>query len=122
MLQKGGSVMNNNAKELCIEPMIFHKPGECPDCFGPLVVADSELTFMEIDQDGNPINEDTSVTCFAACLHCGKRIPMMRWKGSYIPYSEKGRRYKLAEFAYEIEKRKKELNKNSNGVNPFAIK
>ena len=102
------------ADEIMIDPMIFHGPGCCPECGGPLVVADSELTLMELNQDGIPMSEETAIRCEATCMHCSNRIKMMRWKGGYVPYSRTSLILKTMELRDEIEDRKKLLNKKSN--------
>lgn len=108
-------------KEPLIEPMIYHGPGGCPKCSGPITVADSELTIMDLNQDGDPISSETTIRCMGCCMHCGNKIPMMRFKGSYIPYSESSKIIRTMEFKDEMAQRIAEVNKNSNGKNPFAI-
>lgn len=111
---------NNN--EILIEPMIFHGPGGCPKCGGPLVVADSEITLMELDTNGIPISDETSVRCEAACLHCGERVKMVRWKMGYIPYTRSSLILKKMQMLDEIKKRVDNENKDRfNGKNPLAI-
>ena len=92
--------MQNNREPL-IEPIIYHGPGGCPKCSGPITVADSELTLMELNQDGDPISSETTVRCMGCCMHCGTKIPMMRFKGSYIPYNETSRIIRTMEFKDE---------------------
>ena len=70
-----------------IEPIIFHKPGECPVCGHPLTVIDTEMTIMELNPNGTAATEETIVRCMAGCRNCGTKIPMMRWQGGYLPYS-----------------------------------
>lgn len=111
--------MANN--EITIEPMIFHGPGGCPLCSGPLVVVDSELTMMELNSDGIPTSEETLIRCEAACLHCNNRVNMIRWKGGYIPYSDSSLIIKKEQLKYELEQRVKECNSSSNKENPFAL-
>lgn len=80
--------MNNNdrSKEPIIEPFIQYGYGTCPECGGGLVLADSELTLMELDKNGIPINyEETVVRCKARCVDCGFQQSMIRWEDGYIP-------------------------------------
>ena len=74
-------------EEIKLEPIEFYGPGGCPFCFTTLYVADSELTLMEVNRDGIPISENTTITCKAICPNCGKKIEMMRHNGSYIPFN-----------------------------------
>ena len=43
--------------EVQIEPMLFHGPGACPNCLTPLILAEKELTVMDLDKNGNVIIE-----------------------------------------------------------------
>ena len=106
-------------KELEIEALIYHGPGGCPKCGGQLIVADSEITLMELDQEGIPISEETSVKCRAVCRDCGHRLKMVRWDGGYIPYTNSSLTMKVMEQKELFKQRVQELNKNSKS-NPFA--
>lgn len=108
-------------KDSLIEPMIFHGPGGCPICSGPLCVADSEITLMELNPEGVPISEETSIRCKAVCMHCGNTIPMARWGGQYIPYGRSALIIKNGELRAEAEERVRKINEQAKGKNPFAI-
>lgn len=110
--------MENN--ELLIEGLIYHGPGCCPDCGGPIVVADTETTVMELNDDGVPISDETYQKCSGACTRCGKRINMMRWGGGYIPYSAASKIVRINDFKEECKQRILEINKNAKGKNPFT--
>ena len=113
---------NNN--ELIVEGMIIHGPGGCPECGSPIWVADSELTLMELNMDGIPISEDTTIQCRGVCSHCGRKINMVRWKGGYIPYTPTSLMLKELEARDEFNDRVKETNRIAEkrlGSNPFAI-
>lgn len=106
-------------KELTIEPFIYYGPGRCPKCCGTLVVADSEISVMELNQDGVPVSyDDTNIRCEAVCLECGNRIEMIRWKSGYIPYSKKRLKRLLMEAKLEVDQRKEKLNEMKK-ENPF---
>lgn len=106
------------ADEIITEAMIYHGPGSCPVCSGPLTVADAEITLMELNQDGDPITEDTTIKVRAICSHCGRKQDMMRWKGAYIPYSESSKLIKECELLDEARDRLASMNASSN-KNPF---
>lgn len=109
-------------KEILIQPMDFHGPGDCPKCYGPLTVIDSELTMMSLNTDGIPLDEETTIIrCEGVCPQCGTRLPMMRWKGGYIPFSEIGYLIKRMELEDEANRRVEEMNSKSKGKNPFAL-
>lgn len=108
------------ADEIITEAMIYHGPGSCPVCSGPLTVADAEMVLMELNQDGNPISiEDTIISVRAICNHCGKKQDMMKWKGAYIPYSESSKIIKECELLDDAKDRIASMNASSN-KNPFV--
>lgn len=107
-------------EETLIEGLIYHGPGCCPVCSGPLVVADNEITIMDLKQDGTPFTDETIVRCEAICTHCGHKQRMCRWKGGYIPYGRSALILKTMELRDEYEARVKEINANAKGTNPFA--
>lgn len=74
-------------EEPMVDLMYFFSPGQCPDCFGLLVVMDTEITIMELNSNGDPITENVIIKCIGKCTKCGKKINMIRWKGGYIPYT-----------------------------------
>lgn len=107
-------------KELMIEGFIYHGPGNCPECGRPLVVVDSELTVLELNTEGIPIDSGTTfIRAKAKCVNCHNTIPMMRWKGGYVPYTESSRTLKLMELRDEARHRIAELNKKGKETNPF---
>lgn len=106
------------SKELETEAFIYHGPGGCPKCGGQLIVADSEITLMELNQDGIPISEETNVKCRAVCRDCGHRMNMVRWNGGYIPYSTTSLLMKIMEQKELNKQRISSLNKNAKS-NPF---
>lgn len=108
-------------KDTLLEPMIFHGPGGCPRCSGPLCVADSEITLMELNPDGVPISEETNIRCKAVCMHCGNTIQMARWGGQYIPYGRSALIIKNGELKAEAEERVRKINEKAKGKNPFAL-
>lgn len=108
--------MNNN--EIVIEAFIYHGPGCCSKCGGPIIVADSEVGIMELNQDGIPISEETIMKIKAVCSHCGEPIDMMRWQGGYVPYSENSKILKYGETYSTLMDRISNINKNNN---PFSL-
>ena len=107
--------------ELKIEGLIYHGPGNCPICSSPLFVVDSELTLMELNSDGYPISEDTTIRCEAVCSNCGHKQKMMRWNGTYIPYTRSSLIIKKMEFEDMCKDRLNELNSQAKDKNPFEI-
>lgn len=105
--------------EMLTEALIIHGPGGCPKCSGALFVADSELSLMELNQDGIPISEETVVKCEAACSHCGHKLPMIRWNGGYIPFSRSSFILKTMERDDEAKARVSQLNSRAES-NPFG--
>ena len=105
--------------ETLIEGFIYNGPGCCSSCCGPLVVADSEISIMELNKEGTPVSEETTVRCVAVCRHCGRKTPMMRWKGNYIPYSPTVALIKKAELENEANQRISALNNKNKDKNPF---
>lgn len=101
--------------------MIYHGPGGCPKCGNLLTVIDSEMTVMDLNQEGHPISEETIVKVRACCQNCGHKQEMMRWQGRYIPYSENAYRIKRGDALYDIKQRNLMLDKQSKGENPFAL-
>lgn len=104
-------------REIELEPIEFHGPGGCPKCLTTLYVADSELTLMEVNRDGIPISETTTISCKAVCPNCGLKIPMTRCNGAYIPYNRD------TDIWMQIQKKEKanaRLNKLNNNPNPLV--
>ena len=108
-------------KEILEEPMIFQGAGSCPYCGGELIVLDSELTFVSIDKDGNPLDSQTSVKCMGKCVDCGEKVNMMRWEGKYIiRMGSSDTLYKQFIRREQIKSRLKELESMRNN-NPLGI-
>lgn len=105
-------------EEIKLEPIEFYGPGGCPFCSATLYVADSELTLMEVNRDGIPISESTTITCKAVCPNCGEKIQMMRHKGGYIPYSQDAEIWKDIQRKEQAEERLKMLK--SGAKNPLV--
>lgn len=110
-----------NDKELLVEPMIFFGEGECVKCSGPIAVVDSEITMMELNKSGIPINDETIMRCEGVCLNCGTRYEMMRWKGGYIKCNSVIKSLKLLELKDEARERVNKMNSDSQGRNPFGL-
>lgn len=106
-------------KEILIEPLIYHGHGGCPICCGPLSVLDSEMSMIDLNQEGMPISIETSIKCRAICKHCGHKLEMVRWEGGYIPYDEKSYQSRLIE-KKERNKAKMQENRCTIG-NPLAF-
>lgn len=105
-------------EEIKLEPIEFYGPGGCPFCSTTLYVADSELTLMEVNRDGVPISESTTINCKAVCPNCGKKFQMMRRNGAYVPYSKDAEIWNEIQFKEQAAAR---LNKlNSSLKNPLV--
>ena len=104
--------------EIQLEPIEFHVPGECPNCSATLYVADSELTLMEVNRDGVPISESTTITCKAVCSNCGAKIPMMRYNGAYIPLNRDTEIWAEIQHKELVKSRRDMLS--SNAPNPLV--
>lgn len=109
--------------ETLVDPLIYIGPGGCPECGTNLIVADTEISVMQLNNEGIPISEETSNRIRAVCPNCGNKVNMVRWKGGYIPYSYTSYFVKLMEAKYEAEDRVKALNskKNREEENPLSI-
>lgn len=107
-------------KEILIDPFIYHGPGGCPECCGPLSVLDSELNLIELNNEGQPISVETSIRCRAICKHCGHTLEMVRWNGGYIPYNERDLQSRIIE-QQEINRARMQENRCTIGVNPLAF-
>lgn len=105
-------------EEIKLEAIEFYGPGGCPHCSATLYVADSELTLMEVNRDGIPISESTTITCKAVCPNCGEKFEMMRHNGGYIPYSRDSEIWNEIQHKERAQARLKELI--SETKNPLA--
>lgn len=108
-------------EEIMQEAMIFHGPGGCPNCGDLLTVIDHEMTIMELNREGHPLTEETVIRVRACCRKCGHKQDMMRWNGTYIPYSEMSKMIRIGELKASAEKRNSELRKQTKGKNPFLL-
>lgn len=107
-------------EEVLTEGIIYHGPGGCPKCAGPLSVIDSEMTLMELNKEGQPISEETSIRCIAMCIHCGHKLEMIRWNGGYIPYDPVSYLFKQVDLENKSKERIQKLNSEAK-KNPLAI-
>lgn len=112
--------MKNNDEEFLTEGIIFYGPGCCPICFTQLYVVDSELTLMEVNSEGHPVSEDTTIRCEGVCPKCGYKQKMVRWNGGYVPYGVASSIIREMEFKDYCKKRLDELRENGD-KNPFKI-
>lgn len=108
-------------KELTIRAINIYGPGRCPECFSPLTIMDIETSFMEVNEDGTPIDLETYESCKGICSKCGGRYPMMRLNGRYVPDSDMVRYTHLLKARDEALKRIEE-NKSKSKQNPLALK
>ena len=107
-------------EELLYEPMEFFDPGTCPDCGGPIVVIDSDISVLKLRPNGVPYSVETLNRVKAACIKCGNKLNMMRWNGAYIPYSESSRILKIMEFNDKLKDRIG-LQNDENNKNPLSL-
>ena len=110
-----------DSNELLIEPFVYDGPGVCPDCGHLLTIADTELTIMDVNNEGTPISETTITKANAYCRNCRRKQPMMFWKGKYIPFSEASYIMLTSEAKDEVAERYKLMEEQAKGVNPLAI-
>ena len=106
--------------EIFTEALTVYGPGGCPKCGNSLFVADSELSLMELNKEGIPISEETTVRCEAACSNCGYKQKMVRWDGGYIPFSRSSLILKIMQRKDERNSRIAQLNSSVKG-NPLAV-
>ena len=104
--------MAKQYEEVAIDAFTIFGPGCCPVCHGPLAVADSEITIMDVDKNGNPISDETFVRCLGKCKKCGHEQEMMRWQGQYLPYSESNRYYLMLVLREEVKERLERIKDN----------
>ena len=104
--------MARQHEEVAIDAFTIYGPGCCPICHGPLVVADREITIMDVDRNGNPISDEVDIRCIAKCKKCGHEQEMMRWDGKYLPYSESNRYYLMLRLREEVKERLNRINNN----------
>ena len=106
-----------------INPVFIWGAGCCPDCYGPLTVMDMETTFMQLNEKGHPISEDTVIRTEGICRVCGKRIPMLMTDDyNFIPdndYNRLEKWYKDLLYEKEIQRRIDSFKPPKD--NPFMI-
>lgn len=107
--------------EITVEGLIYHGPGGCPICSGALHVYDCEISLMELNQEGIPIDEETEIRCNAICGTCGHKLEMVRWEGGYIPYGESALTIKQMQRRDESRDRVKRMNEKGKEKNPFTF-
>lgn len=113
--------MDNNEISLQ-EPIEFISFGRCIDCGGPIYVMDSEMTFMQVNNDGIPVTEETKLNIKSVCSKCGRTAVMMRWNGGYVPYSRTAYIIRTTEKRLQIKDRLEKLNaKEKDITNPLAL-
>lgn len=106
--------------EIKIEPITFYGPGVCPECLTPLIIAERDLTVMDLDKDGNVFNiVESEYYCNAMCPKCKNKIKMMRTNGSYKPYSEVRAAFDDIDFAERL--RNRHEGKYSIEGNPISF-
>ena len=72
-----------------INPISFHGPGACPIDHTNLIVADREIEVMQLNEDGSVSDLISNENrCVAICPMCGRKYEMMRFLGTYRPYSQ----------------------------------
>lgn len=105
-----------------LEPIEFIGFGKCLDCGGSIYVMDSEMTFMQVNNDGIPVTEETKLNVKGICSQCGKTSVMMRWNGGYVPYSRTAYIIRTTEKKIQIRERLEKLNgKTKDESNPLIL-
>lgn len=105
-----------------IDPIISFGVNRCPNCQSILTVVDMETTFLELADNGSPINETTMVKSQVVCRNCGYSNPVIRDGLSYIydnEYNRLDRRYREECHNREVAKRMDALKPSKD--NPFCI-
>ena len=71
-----------------INPLIECNIGFCPHCGNKLLIVDSEMTYMELNDDGEPIDCDVTYSRVeGVCYTCGSVIPYKRIGQKYVQYN-----------------------------------
>lgn len=71
-----------------INPLLVCDIGCCPHCGNPLLMVDSEMVYMQLNDEGYPIDcEVTYSRVEGVCYTCGATIPYKRSGGKYLPYN-----------------------------------
>lgn len=88
-------------KENLIEPIETIGYNRCPKCRNLMFIADSEMSYIQIDKEGYPINQQTEYyRCQAVCAKCQSAYDMINVGMRYRPAS------KLLDFISAYERNK----------------
>lgn len=105
-----------------IDPIMYYGINKCPKCNSILTIVDMETSFLELADNGSPINETTLVKAEAVCRNCGYKAPMMRDGMSYKYDNEVNRidkEHYICMKQAEVRKRMDSLKPTKD--NPFCI-
>lgn len=95
-----------------INPLVECPTGFCPHCGNQLLIIDSEMVYMELNNEGYPIDyEVTYSRVEGVCYSCGANIPYKRSFMKYVPYNPM--------FDKQLEKNIR-ANFSSKEENPFV--
>lgn len=111
-------------REDLISPIKVFPKGCCINCGSNLVVIDMETSFVELSDDGTPVNitEETVLRVEGVCRHCGARYPMIRYGLNYLHENEYTKLclwYNHMLHCRQVEKDMDALKPNEG--NPFCI-
>lgn len=71
-----------------INPLLECAVGCCPHCGSPLLMVDSEMVYMELNDEGYPIDAEVTYSRVeGVCYSCGATIPYKRAGQKYVPYN-----------------------------------
>ncbi len=94
-----------------INPLLECEAGCCPHCGNPLLIVDSEMVYMELNDNGHPIDcEVTYSRVEGVCYFCGTVVPYKRSGQKYIPYNPLFDKQVEENIKVDINKYKKENN------------
>ena len=105
-----------------IDPVSYFAANRCPKCNELITVMDMETSFLELSDDGDPVNETTFIRSEAICRHCGFKSPMVR-KGFGYMYDNEINRLQMS-FDKEVEMAKVRDRMDSlkpTKDNPFCL-
>lgn len=68
----------NNSKDELVQPFEILGSCCCMKCGAPLYAADTEMTYMRLDKNGMPIQEETEINCRGVCPNCKSVYPLKR--------------------------------------------
>lgn len=105
-----------------IDPIVSFGVNRCPCCNLVLTVVDMETTFLELADNGSPINETTMIKAQVVCRKCGYSADVLRDGLSYVydnEYNRLDREYKRIYHNREVAKRMDDLKPTKD--NPFCI-